>query len=379
MTVPALPGRVAAIATLVLAAAAGSIAAPAPTHPAARALRDTTQEAWSAYDLTQFITVRRGSPASILRLDDNGRLALLARDGIAEHELLERTGARESQVQLLVDWGLLARDGDRVRTAFPILDAARTAELRRWTAGVSGDLAGAVADDVGRLRARLEAEGRGANAFSIVFSYVLDGLTWRAWETSGAVAERSITESAPFWAGEVWATRPARADLVGTNRISDEGVALNVTWSAEAIPRMRPFVADWEAVRALFEDFAAGGPIVDPRARATFAPFDLFDADGVLTIPVVVEDPSDPIHALSRSIAETVAERAPAALDLPALRAAFGFRDDEQALVVAYHELMWDVLAALERRGVVERPPILARPDAASEADVAALVFGVRE
>jgi hypothetical protein len=46
--------------------------------------------------------------------------------------------------------------------------------------------------------------------------------------------------------------------------------------------------------------------------------------------------------------------------------------------VIAYHELMWDVLAVLERRGLLARPAILARPEEARESDMAALVFGVR-
>lgn len=363
---------------LVALAALASPAAPSAALPAP-APADTTQTAWDTWDLTQYITVERGSPGSILGLDDNGGLALLARGGIAEAELLERTDAAASQVQLLVDWRLLEREGDRVRTAFPILDAEATAALRRRAAAAAGPLADAIADDVAALRDRLEGSGRGANAFAILFSHVLDGLTWRAWEASGEIVERVLDADRPFWDGEVWATIPAREDVVGTNRISDEGVALSVTWTHAAIPRMAPFVADWPAVKALFEDFARGGPIVDPRARRTFAPFDLFDAEGRITIPVIVEDESDPIHALSLRIAGTVAERAPAALDLQALQRDFGFRDASQALVVVYHETMWDVLAALERRGAIERPAILVDPDAAEPADVAALVFGVRE
>ncbi|MDX1745863.1 MAG: hypothetical protein R3324_08000, partial [Halobacteriales archaeon] len=118
-------------------------------------------QSWSDYALTQFIVVDRGSPASILGMDDNGRLALLAREGIDEGDLRERTGARESQVQLLLDWRLLEREGSVVRTTFAVLDADRTAGLRLETASVADTLAELVAEDIARLRAILEAGDRG--------------------------------------------------------------------------------------------------------------------------------------------------------------------------------------------------------------------------
>lgn len=170
---------------------------------------------------------------------------------------------------------------------------------------------------------------------------------------------------------------PVREGLVGTNRIHDGRGALDVTWSHAAIPHMKPFVTDWRAVETLFEAFVAGESLVDPDVRAVFEPFDLFDDEGRLTIPIVVADSTDPVHRAGLRIATVLTDRVPEALDLPGMVERFGFRDEPQALVVAYHELMWDVLDVLVRRGVVVRPAIL---DGAAEspAEVAALVYGVR-
>jgi hypothetical protein len=44
-----------------------------------------------------------------------------------------------------------------------------------------------------------------------------------------------------------------------------------------------------------------------------------FGAYGRLTIPIIVQDDADPVHAMSRRIAATITERVPAALDLRAL------------------------------------------------------------
>lgn len=332
---------------------------------------------WSAFEFHQFITQARTSPQAILRMDNNGRLVLLAAEGIDVAELHRVTGASASQIQLLVEWNLLTRRDDTIRTAFPILDSVETTAFRVVTARAAGPLSRLVAADAGALRHRLETIGRGSNAFSIVFSYVLDGLIWDLWEGSGRIPGRALTQASPFWAGEVWANRPARSDVVGTNSISDSGVRLNVTWSRAALPHMRPFVADLRALEALFDGFAAGR-LTDPYAKQVFASYNLFDDAGRFTVPVITRDPSDAIHAMALRIATTLAERIPESLDLQQLRAQFGFRTDAQALIVTYHELMWDILAAFEGKGVVQRPKILTGAGKIAPADVSALVFGVR-
>lgn len=353
---------------LVLFAASSSVALAQQPAPAD----------WSSFELNQFITQANGSPESILGMDDNGRIALLARGGMREDDLRRLTGATASQLELLVDWRLLTRDGDSVRTAFPILGSAATIELRAATARAAISLSRLVAPDAAELRHRLEAIGRGPNAFSIVFSFVLDGLTWDLWRESGAVPDRTLDVTSPFWAGEIWATRPPRTDIVGTNSISEGGVRLNVTWSRPALRHMRPFVADMRTFASLFDGFARGR-VTDPRAVEAFAPYELFDADGRFTIPVIVRDSADPVYVTALRMARKVVEQAPEALDLPALERRLGFRSASQALIVAYHDLMWDILATLERDGVVERPPILTGRGSAEPSDVGALVFGVRD
>lgn len=354
-------------AVVALAVSPGLLRAQAqhPQHPS-----------WDEYALVQFIAAKGTAPATILDLDNNGALALLAEDGITRATLRLLTGANESQVRLLEAWRLLERAGDTLRTSFPVLDAVETRELRSRTRAAADRLVTEIAADALELRRELERSGRAETAYAILFSYVLDGLTWEIWEGDGRIAGREISVERPYWDGHIWAVTPTRPDLAGTNRISDERGALFVTWSHAAIPSMAPFVANWPAVEALFEAFAAERA-VGPPAREVFAPYGLFDDSGSLTIPVIATDGTDALHVRARRIAEAIAAKAPAALDLPSLRRRFNFRSDAQALVIGYHELMWDVLDQLVAGEVVERPPVL-DGHASGPGDVRALVFGVR-
>lgn len=368
-----LARRVLPLARLLAVCSLGSV----PTAGAQTPTIPTTTDEWTGYDLVQFVTVAGSGPASILALDDNGRIALLAEHGADEEELRTVTGSRASQLELLRAWDLVERQGDSVWTTFPILDAAETRNLRAATRAASSRLAAAIAPDVQRLVDVLTKGGRAANAYSIVFSYVLDGLTWRAWEADGAIDTRELSVDHPFWSGHIWAVQPERPALVGTNKISDERGALYVSWSHAAIPAMGPFITDFGKVVALFEQFAARTPVATDL-RTEFEPYGLFDDRGAFTIPIIEAVAGNPVHEVSLRIAGRIAELAPLALDLPTLRRQFGFRSDSQALVVAYHELMWDILDDLVERGLVIRPGVL---DGAARdpAEVSALIFGVIE
>lgn len=349
----------------------GLTAAPLAAQQQARSAPD-----WGDYDMIQFIVSSRGGPSSILDLDDNGALVLAAVGGAPVDELVRSTGASESQRELLVTWRLLERRGDTLAPTFPILDRSATRELRSWTRDVAPELVTAIQPDVTRLRAELERQGRAAHVYSILFSYVLDGLTWDLWESAGAISTRELSLEHPFWDGEIWAVTPERARLVGTNRISDERGALGINWSYAALPVMKPFVTDMASVLALHEALADDRPVA-PEVRPVFEAYDLFDTRGRLTIPIIEAHAGDPLFDIAHRIASTLVTRAPEALDLAGMRRHFGFSSDSQALVIGFHELMWDLLDVLEERDLVERPAVL---DGAGEglADVAALVFGVR-
>lgn len=353
----------------------------AEAAPALAAAPDTTPApAFEDYDVIQYITSDGRGPENVLRLDDNGAIVLAAREGTTRAGLREAGVAfTESGLALLETFRLLEAEGDTLRTAFPILPPERTRALRERVRGVAPETAEGVAPEAERLVATLEASGRPANAYAVLFSHVVDGLVWDAWEERGVIPGREITAETPHWAGEVWALHPPRAFNAGTNTISQGGVALVVSWTEAAIPLMAPFVADFPTLARLFDDYRTVGWVEDARAREVFGPFDLFDEDGRLTVPVLVRGGDDPLSRSARTIADRLAREAPELLDLPALVSEFGFRDEAQALVVAYHELMWEVMDTLEARGIVERPRAFADPDSAGPADVAALVFVVRE
>jgi len=333
---------------------------------------------FESFSFTQYATTNGPGPQNILRLDNNGEIVLAARRGITRDALAEKAPFTSSQIALLKAYRLLEDVDDTLKTAFPILDAEETRQLRQRVQEAAPRVAERVAPDVRAFVQELRAISREGNTYTILFSYIIDGLVWDEFEKRSLVDAREITAASPFWAGEVWALYPPRAFAPGTNSISEGGSSLKVGWTEDAIPHMRPFVADFRTLIQMFDDYMTAGGVRHERVREVFGPFDLFDRNGRFTIPVIVEEDSNPMYRSAKAIAKVVADVAPEHLHLEALAQEFGFRDTKQALVVAYHELMWEVMDRLEAGRLVRRPVAFAEPERAQPSDIADLVFIVR-
>jgi hypothetical protein len=335
---------------------------------------------FDSYQFSQFISAAGQSPQQITKLDNNGEILLACIKG-KTREQLHTVGIQfgESQIELLKTWRLLEEKEAILKTEFPILDAEMSQQLREASLAITPALGRQIEPNVLRLAAILDHNGRKRNAYPILFAYILDSLVWDKLRERNLLGQRVITTETPLWAGEVWAVYPPRAFSMGTNTVSDKGISLHVNWTERAIPRMIPFVADIKTFLRMFGDYVERGRVEDEHARKVFGPFDLFDSTGRFTVPIIRADRRDPVHKLSEEIARQIADSLSTVLDLQSLSKQFGFRDNRQALVIVYHELMWDLMDQLESRGIVQKPLVLAAPDTAKQSDVADLVFIVRK
>jgi hypothetical protein len=359
-----------AITTLLLATLAFAVRA--------QQADSTANLPFESFSFIQYATTDGPSPQSILRLDNNGEIVLSARRGITRKELEGEMHFTDSQIVLLKTFRLLEERNDTLTTAFPILGPEQTRQLRQRTEAAAPNLAERLAPEVHVLEKHLQAIGREGSGYTILFSYILDGLVWDEFEQRSLVDVREITAENPLWAGEVWALYPPRALDPGTNSISDEGVSLKVSWTDDAIPHMLPFVTDFPTLIQMFDDYKTAGVVEHEHVRGVFGPFDLFDSEGHFTVPIIVEEDSNALYRSARAITEEITAEAPQLLKLTTLVDKFGFDNEKQALVVSYHELMWDVMNSLEAAGLVRVPVAFAEPDRAKSSDIADLVFIVR-
>lgn len=331
------------------------------------------------YRLIQFISSSGSTPQNIINLDNNGEIILACVNG-KTREQLQTMGIQfvESQIKLLKTWRVLREENDVLKTSFPILDADAASRLRNYSASAVPSIDQKLRSGIMRFVAILDSIGRSENSYSILFSYILDDLVWNRFQEKGFLNDREITAEMPFWAGEIWAIYPPRDFSMGTNTVSDKGIELKVNWTEKAIPKMTPFVADWKNFARLFDDYVEKGRVENEEAKAVFSPFDLFDASGYFTVPIIVESKDNSLYSASIRIAEQVANEVPSLFDFSALTKSFNFRDNQQTLVIIYHELMWDLMDHWGNEGLISKPIAFLNPEKANPSDIGALVFIVR-
>ena len=148
-------------------------------------------------------------------------------------------------------------------------------------------------------------------------------------------------------------------------------------WSREIIPRMGPFI-QFDQLSAFFDELAGKGRIEKPDVREAFAAFNVVDTSGRFVAPVIVEQKTDKLYSLLLALSQKLSEAVSHSLPVEELERRFGLRNREEALVVCYHELMWELLGYFEAQGLIHRPPAFISPREAAARDIGDLVFLVR-
>jgi hypothetical protein len=320
------------------------------------------QATLAGWDLICFCNSRVNTPHVVVRMDANGAILYAARNGITR-EQLSRDGVPVSStaVQLLRDWGLLTQHGDTLRTTFPVLGGDRMTALRRDLRAAADAMLPRLRPSVDSITAALTTAGTPQSAYAMVFSYVLDHLVW---EEFGAAADvpAQIDVEHPFWNGAFWAVSPKRNNAPGTNSHGAGSASILVTWTDSTLGLLRPVQS---AANVAFLARVPGSTNAG-EIPESLRPYALFRRDGSPAFAVVRTGRDDALTRAGRSLATQVAGRVREWLSAADLNKQFDTRDPQLALLITYHEFMWELLDALEAGGAVTKPPILRsspRPD----------------
>ncbi|MDH5413925.1 MAG: hypothetical protein OEW87_07300 [Flavobacteriaceae bacterium] len=322
------------------------------------------------------------SPLSIVKLDNNWELLLLLKEikTIAQIDSLgiEKTN---SQLKLLEQWGLISKNEDKTyQTSIKLFDSIQSQKLRIQSLELSTKLSDIISPKVNELWHYLKKTGREKNAYSILFSYVIDGMIWEYLEEKKIINSRELGLDSSFWNGEYWVVYPRREFSCGTNTYSNgQGYNLKVNWSNGAIPKLIPFMTKAGLLIEIINDLNSNNKVSNQEAIEVFSKYNFFSGKGELSIPVIIKNSENDIFTISLEIVYLIEDFIINNLDLKSLKHDFGFENNSQAIIVIYHEMMWDILQILERKRIIEKPLILRNPENAEIKDVSDLLFFVKD
>src|SRR5271166_5382302 len=269
---------------------------PAPAQEAPKDLRD--------WQLICYCS--GGNPDDIVRKDDNGQILFTARSGTTRERLKgDGIAFTESQIELLKDWRLLAEQGDQIKTRMPVVGPEEMTRLRALLHVQAVELGSSLQPDFKAFVAAVTQRGYADNAYSIAFSYLLDGMVWDEFEQRHLLPSMETTAEKPFWGGVLWAIYPRR-DAPGTNSRSHGGWSLSVMWTQSVQPLLTPLNSS-SLVDPLLNDLETRGSASDPATRNQLVALGILTAEGKRAVPVIHEVPSDSIYAVSLAISRKVA------------------------------------------------------------------------
>mgnify|MGYP000864382185 CR=1 FL=1 len=331
----------------------------------------TDYDNWENWEDICYCTMNNSyHPSSIVSADNNLQLLLNLKNGLTRKQLdsLKIPYVR-SQLLLLESYNLINKIDGTYKTAIPILDVEQSSRLRKQSQFTASKIYPEIEKGCRDLVAYLANQNRLNNAYSILFSYVLDGLIWTQFEKEGIVEEWDTTG---IWSGNYWFLTPKRiVDCGGTNYSTKENFAFKWNWSYSEK------VTDglWDKnIETLFP-LAQGNSIPDKEIINEFADYGFFDKDLRLTIPVINEKENNDLYSLSLKIIDRLNLSFKAKTDVEQLKISYGFNNSSETVVVFYHEVMFDLMDLLLENQVIQLPTAFKSPDKATFKDAADLCF----
>jgi hypothetical protein len=310
------------------------------------------------WDASEVVTsyVNGTSPTLILGLDNNLEICLALREPKSVSELRSAgVQVTESQLILLRLWRLIERtDEGTLRCSVPIIEPPVTTELETLAASVSNTLLEAVAPDIDGYVELVNEAGWSESAYTLLGSYVLDGLVWSALESLRAIesADASkIPTGSEHWSGVTWITLPPQAHKLGTNSYPMDSGTLAMAWTPASLRAQEELRK--QGLREELTAMASGRLGSKGVHGETLEQLGLVDG-GIPAVPIIRTDSS--ICAASGELALEVAR---VLVGLDAFRQMIrvtGATNPSVALIMAYHWVYPRLMSRLEDRGLA-RPP----------------------
>ena len=309
-------------------------------------------------------------PESIVRADNNWQLLLAMKNGLTLKQLDSlKIPYTQSQLLLLRSQRLLNRTQDIYTTTIPILDSMQTVSLRKQSQFVANSIYPEIEKECSDLVMHLSEQNRSHNAFSILFSYVFDGLIWERFEKEEIIKEK--TNGTGIWSGNYWFLTPKRPFYCGTNSWTNGEFIFRWNWSY--VEKITDGL--WEKnLEALFP-LAQGNTVPSKEIIDEFSALGFFDENLNLTIPVINEKENNTLCLLSNKIIDKLLPAFSAKTDIDTLKSLYKFSNNSETVVIFYHEVMWDLMDLLLERQIIEMPTAFQSSDITTLKDAADLCF----
>jgi len=322
------------------------------------------------------------SPDKAVNADNNWKVLLACMEGKTRDELV-KTGIKVTESQLLLLKAMrfihYKKNGenDTLFTVLPVLGREQKQSLIQEVREFAEKIEPELEKGISNLKEVLMRKGYEEYLFSILFSFIVDGIVWFSFRDMGFVSEFTLSPERPLFDGVYWAYCPKREFRCGTNIAMGDDLFLILNWSDGPQEKIQK-IFSWENLRAMHGQWVQSGRIIDEQLRRQLIPYRVIDQSGRPVFPVIEMSMHDPVFPIGRSFASGIVQFMVRNLDLDKLRKKYRFADRETAFVVFYHEWMWEFMEYMTEKKIIEKPEAFKQPEKAGPEDIGKLLFIVK-
>lgn len=284
-------------------------------------------------------------PSQYAKIDSNWELLYTLRTPMGIKDL-KATGVpfTYSQIILLHIGGLIDSKNNILHTVIPIFNEEQTQSIRTLSRSVAEFAYEDTEIEWVAFVKELKKRKLEKNAYSLVFSYVLDGKIWG----QQLPAHDSIAVNAT-WSGAFWALYDKRPNSsCGTNSFN----AFHQTWSDSLA-----YWLDTKTIVRFIDEYEQNNKIGSKDLLDKSIEWGLTDKNGNVIIPIIKEDSNDLLVEISNKI---MAELASCVCRYSSsFMKEYQLSSEDLAKVILYHEVMWDMMDILVNQKIIMEPDIL--------------------
>ncbi len=289
---------------------------------------------------------------ALLTPANNGVLnACLDGATLQELDALGISGARR-RIGRLKHAGVVDKEGDEYRLAFPAIVGAKRTELQRIVEEAATTLLPAAKGMVAEVRPCLG--GREEMLYHVLWSLVMDGQD--AWHAAETAMEGQVATGDTSTQNIGWLMYPEHPFAAGTNSYGLGPSRVAITHSTST-PRPNDICQVIQNVNVFLRDAVRENkPVHDKWAIEKLEAYGLVDGAGNLQMYTIARgsEPDQILSKLGAQFGQTVM----AHLDVSALAGSLDV-DPGTAFVMAFHEVCWQLLQELAGEGSLDVPRIV--------------------
>jgi len=334
-----------------------------------------SQKGMDTYDKNYYCMVGYLHPQSVIESYNNWELLMTLKGGKSITEL-NKSGVKYSknQIEILRLLNFVELKEDKYYSTISILNENETNELRLETKIISNNIVNLINKDYNSFQQILTKQGFKNNVYTLLFSYVMDNLVWDKLEKLNYKTMRELTVEQPFWSGTLWFMNSKRKFSCGTNSMSFDSIENTkfcINWSKNSGVSFSNF----NIIESMLKDFKKNAIVTDTVVKNVLKAYDLCNTDGLLKFPVIKNDSTNELNHYSNIIANIITNYLVNNIDYNQVLKKYKIKDKEVAIIILFHEIMWDILDILEEKGQLKKPIAFSDPKNSKKTDLKDLIY----